>query len=756
MRKWHFWLVLVFGLLLSIGMWGLIIWMPTGHDYAFQVMRMQSASRGWANGQILPQVDPEALSGFGYAYNLFYGPIISYFAAAVQFLTAHWAVTINLVLSLLLIASGITMCFAVTKISKKRAIGTMAGIFYMAMPYVLSDYYARMAVGEITALAVAPILFLGLYQLTIKERHATRNLAIAAAIMILSHSLSAAIFALMAAIYVVINIDKIFNLRSIWRMILAVVVAVGLSAFFTLPLIEARLWGADYGIFDTSYVANYFGANAGSVNDHRLYPTTMFLDNDYFSNGAVLGPVAFFGLVGFWLVRKKIEEKAQRRFLTSLWIIAVLFLLATMAIMDWGIFPEVVLQIQFPWRFFEVVVVAFAIIAAYVAGILVKELAVEKQRVLTLVAGILAIMPVTQVFLPNMERHLSDEEGAAWMEITNGSLGWQAEYAPVEMLCSANDGEEKNEPYYCSLGKIEKTIAARGDGPRVLAGKVKISNYEKDGSKINLKVKNDTNQPAEIELPLIYYPGYEAWLDDDELILKISEEFGLMTIVIPARTQGEVKVSYGVSRATQIGVMISFATILSGMFWMVISGIYDYKKRKKDAEVARLMDSVREVIDDDMEMLDLEAFAEKDEQGAQIEHETEPSESQEEAVIQDQVAEEAEAAPAAPAKVVKKSRGRKKSVKAQVDDEAGTGAAGAAESKTTRRTRKTSDDTAKSMAVSSTGTTRTARRASSRTTATKTRDKIEEDMVKTEIPKKSAATKVTKVKAVSRPRKDPE
>ena len=56
----------------------------TGDDYAFHVTRMQSASRAWSNGQFLPQVDPDALNGFGYAYNLFYGPLVTYLAAGSQ------------------------------------------------------------------------------------------------------------------------------------------------------------------------------------------------------------------------------------------------------------------------------------------------------------------------------------------------------------------------------------------------------------------------------------------------------------------------------------------------------------------------------------------------------------------------------------------------------------------------------------------------------------------------------------------------
>ncbi len=136
-------LVIIFGMILSVGVWAEPTRVMTGDDYAFHVTRLMSASKGWANGQILPQVDPDTLGGFGYAYNLFYGPLLTYLAAGLQVLIGAWPIAINIVLVLCLVGSGLTMCYAMTKISKNQVLAVLVSVFYMAAPYVLNNLYSR-------------------------------------------------------------------------------------------------------------------------------------------------------------------------------------------------------------------------------------------------------------------------------------------------------------------------------------------------------------------------------------------------------------------------------------------------------------------------------------------------------------------------------------------------------------------------------------------------------------------------------------
>lgn len=603
-KNWQFLVVLIFGAILSVGVWAMATQIMTGDDYAFHVTRLMSVSKGWANGQIIPQVDPDTLGGFGYAYNLFYGPLLGYVAAGLQALIGFWPIVINLVLVLCLIGSGLTMCYAMTKISKNQVLAVLVSVFYMSMPYVLNNLYARMALGEVAAAVAAPILLLGLYQLTVGEKHAARSIALSAAMLVLSHSLSAMLFALMAAIYVVLNLRKVINWENIWRMALGVLTALGLTAFFTLPLLEAKMTDS-YGVFDAGYADIYFGANARSMNDHRIWPQQL-VAMDYTGKvnteglggefGVTLGMVALVGLIGFWFVRGRIEDENQRRFATSLYIIAVLAILLALPIVNWYYMPGIMWQMQFPWRSLMITAICLAVVAGYTVYGLVRGLSDEKQRVSMVVASVLAVYLVMSLILPRADRHIDLGEVAEDPVV----IGWEGEYAPMQLLCSPEVEEDVAQGYACSLSRIRELLEERGEEIRVVSGDVMLQQASKNGLNVNMTLINADDEDAVVELPLIYYPGYQAELDGMSLQVGPSHDYGLVAVTVPAEAEGEIRVRYGLSLAAQIGGLISASTAGLSVLWVLISRIIDHNKRKKQAEVSRLMDSVREVVEDDI------------------------------------------------------------------------------------------------------------------------------------------------------------
>lgn len=608
--KWHYILVFIFGVILSAGVWSFMLQIMTGDDYAFHVTRLQSASKAWSNGQIVPQVDPDALDGFGYAYNLFYGPLITYVVAGLQAIFQHWPVAINLALVLCLIGSGIVMCYVMTKISKNKVIAVLAAVFLMSAPYALNNLYARMALGEVVAFVAAPILLLGLWQLLKKEAHAARSIALAAALLVLSHSLSAMLMAIVAALFVLFNIRKVLSWENVSRMAIGVAVALGLTAFFTLPMFEAKMVG-NYGIFNEGYADIYFGANPRSMNDHRLWPQQLVvMDLNGKTNddglggefGVTLGVVAIVGLLGFWFVRKQIEDEDQRRFVTSLYVIAVLAILVALPVVNWYHMPGILWQMQFPWRTLMVSTLLLAVVSAYTMYGLIKGLSQDKQKVAAVAMGVMAIYVVMPLILPRENRHLNGVEGVKEDPVT---LGWEAEYAPMQILCSPDVEEDVKQGYACSLSRIRERLEERGTKLKVISGEAKLEGATKDGLKVDFDVKNEGGA-SEIELPMIWYPGYKAEMDGESLEVGASEEYGMVLVKIPEGKSGEVKVYYGLSTMTGIGLTISVVTAGLSVVWLVLLGVKSGMKRKKsraeDAEMEELMDTVREAVEEASEV----------------------------------------------------------------------------------------------------------------------------------------------------------
>lgn len=606
--KWHYFVVLAFGVILTMGLWGHLGQFLLGDDAIFHIARLESASKAWSNGQILPQVDPDALNGYGYAYNLFYGPMITYLTSALKVLVNSWPIAINLGLILCLVVSGFLMCRTMMKISNNPVLSALVAIFYMAAPYHMTDIYSRVAVGEVVALTVAPILVLGLYQLTDDDSHAARNIAISAAFLILSHNLSAVLFAIMAAVYVILNIDKVLNVKAIWRMVLGVVVAVGLTAFFTLPMIDAKMSG-DYGVFNEQYSKVYFGANVSSVNDHRAAPFESLLTTDYTTWPSLsIGFVALVGVIGFWLIWRHIAERKERRFVISMYVIALLSLLMMSFAIDWNYMPKILLSIQFPWRFMMIFITAMSIVSGYVVRELTRGLTEPGAKVMVVVAGLLAVAPVVGL-MENTEHYVYEDQ--VEFSTTSGAVGWQAEYVSEKILCDPDKYEDQVKGYACSLMRIPEILKKRGNKAIVTSHNAVVSDYAKDGLNVDFKVSLDDKEPVQlenvdddivekevakgvtVELPLVYYPGYKASLDDTEVEVRSSDQYGLVEVVLPEGTEGEVKVWFGVSRPTRIGLLISAGTATLGLVWVVISGVLKLGKKKKNTDAETLMASMR-------------------------------------------------------------------------------------------------------------------------------------------------------------------
>ena len=62
------------------------------------------------------------------------------------------------------------MYWFVSRLTKSKEIGTLAGILYMLMPYHLNDMYIRNALGEFLSYIFIPLVFLGLYKMFQKEK----------------------------------------------------------------------------------------------------------------------------------------------------------------------------------------------------------------------------------------------------------------------------------------------------------------------------------------------------------------------------------------------------------------------------------------------------------------------------------------------------------------------------------------------------------------------------------------------------------
>ncbi len=559
-------MVVATGVILGVGLWSFLGEFLPGDDAYFHIERLKTVLLGWAEGQVVAQVNPGTLGGAGYAYNLFYGPLLSYVVGilvgilgifgglgAVLASAQVWAVVINLVLLSCLIGAGVAMYYAVKEISGRVVVGTLAGIFYMSMPYILGNLYRRMAIGEFSAMVGVPLILLGLWRLVKEEKSAIWPLVGGIVWLLLTHNLSVVVFAIVAVAFLALNWRVLKKWRNWRQMLVAVGVALGLTAWFLLPMLEAKIVG-DYAVFDGAYGQAYFGTTASGMNDHRIWPVELLTVN-WTTNGFVgwLGVTGLVGLVGFWWLRRRMEKGVERKFLSSLYVIAVGSLLLTGFLIDWRWMPGVLSQMQFPMRWLVVFVALMSVILGYLGAEVMKAVRWKREWILVAMVAAGCLVQAVPVVVPAITKH-AEMSSEKWTAEQWGEIGWGAEYLPLALTCSTEDEEDLAQGFACSLSRVHDLLDERGDG---------------------LRVVSDT----EVEWPLIWYPGYKATLDGEQLEVTASEKYGLVSVKVAAERADEVRVYYGLSTATMMGLIISGVTVVGlagyGIYRRKVGGSQD-------------------------------------------------------------------------------------------------------------------------------------------------------------------------------------
>ncbi len=122
-------------------------------------------------------------------------------------------------------------------------------------------------------------------------------------------------------------------------------------------------------------------------------------------------------------------------------------------------------------------------------------------------------------------------------------------------------------------------IKNRSQDVVVIEGNIQITEQNKNGSNMNIKFTNASNKSS-IELPYIYYPGYEIKINGEKIDYYESEN-GFVKLDIPENTSGEIVVKY-------TGTILARITWLISLISLIVFIIYNINlciKYKKDRKI---------------------------------------------------------------------------------------------------------------------------------------------------------------------------
>lgn len=332
-------------------------------DGATHLLRLGALQRAVSEGLILPRWLPDMQLGYGYPVFNFY-PAGAYFVALLPTFfgaTPYWAYALGFVFAIVLAGAGAMLLARDLLRVASPWPALAAGAAYMYAPYLLVNVYIRGSLPEVLAQALLPWILWSARRVLTRPRPLGYLLLVVTSLggLALTHSLTLMLFVPYLVGYTAVLWWGSGHRRSSRRwMVGALLAAMGISAFFWMPMLFDRQF-----ISDAAYATARFGWLPDNV-----WAWDNFLDLHVFYAYDFTRPVQL-GLIQIVLAVSGFV--AARRYDAEWLFFAVSALAALLLIGGWSLplwqSNEVLTVVQFPWRLLSLASLSLAMLTAGLA-----------------------------------------------------------------------------------------------------------------------------------------------------------------------------------------------------------------------------------------------------------------------------------------------------------------------------------------------------------------------------------------------------
>ncbi|MCB0165560.1 MAG: hypothetical protein KDI79_15120 [Anaerolineae bacterium] len=536
------------------------LWQPTITDSAdglLHLYRLVALDQAVRQGDLFPRWLPDLAYGYGFPLFVFYAPLAYYLTLILSFGTGLVpAFNISFGLALLLSGTGV---FLLVRDRFGSMAGLLAGVAYVYAPFQLFNAFSRGGLPAAWAMALFPFTFWAFGRLLWPGDHPrllfwTSISAMLFGLALLTHNTLSLLFTPLLVAYLIVSLLVRFILkrwttptenetqayirslswtRTVLPVSFAVVLGLGLAAFFLLPAIIEKEYAQVYRVitspdFDfrfhfvslTELLAWPEPANTGLLNPK--FPLTL---------GLVQVGLAVIGLVG--LVNNLLQSRqtlTQRIaaqltlgfFAASMLLIAVLMMLPLSQPL-WERLPLLEF-IQFPYRWLG----PSALMLAILAGAAGPTLPERAALALTLV-GIAAIFfSAVPLLYPRYNTTLPADPSLVDMmayEHRSGVIGTTSfgEYLPIWVKTIPR--ESPLEPMYQTGRPIERFDAS------YLPYGAEIASTRYEFNRVSLTVESP--EPFQAIFNTFYFPGWVAKVDKQPAPTVPFSDRGLIRVDVP-------------------------------------------------------------------------------------------------------------------------------------------------------------------------------------------------------------------------------
>ncbi|MDQ3249979.1 MAG: 6-pyruvoyl-tetrahydropterin synthase-related protein, partial [Chloroflexota bacterium] len=331
--------------------------LPRSNDGGLHLLRVGLLDFHLRHDTLFPRWAPEMLVGYGYPVFGSYAPSTYYLVEAFHLLGLSFYHAFITVFVLLVVVAGVGMYQLARDVlgADHKWAALVSATAYLYAPYLLTNVFVRGAMAETAAQALLPWIFYGIRRLLRSDDPGRYYLPVTLtlAALAITHNITLLFSPLLLSGFALIHWwQGGRQLRTLRWVLLSVVTAMGISAFFWLPLALERGNIADTGylIARTSWLPRNVWTWQNFLDRGLTYTHT-------FARPIRLGLVqALLALLGFALVRRRNAE----------WLLfgvgAVLLgcLMAAWALPIW-LSSDILLIAQFPWRLLSHMSLALAL-----------------------------------------------------------------------------------------------------------------------------------------------------------------------------------------------------------------------------------------------------------------------------------------------------------------------------------------------------------------------------------------------------------
>lgn len=333
-----------------------------------------------------------------------------------------------------------------------------------------------------------------------------------------------------------------------------------ITAFFLIPILEFE-GQSHYAIFEPSKMRT-----SGEWVERNTIEPWQFIKDKIEEDGVsfVVGIPTIVMLLISVLAYQHIDKKYTDFYITNL-ILGIISLYMCTQFFPWKLMPQVLTNIQYPWRLIGLGM--FFLIPVMAINVYYLLKCIKKEKIKNLIY--ICIIVVIGIFtILELSVYKAIEPGI--------DTEYEKTVKKYPIISHFNVNREYL-PFKANTKQFSY-LNTREDKTYILEGEATIVNEEKDGLHLIVNI-NQAKKDTILELPYLFYPGYAVELQTQAhtIDLNVTEsENGFLKVILPEDTeQGNIIVRYTGTKLEKSGYAISVVGFI------IFIGYVVYNRKKK-------------------------------------------------------------------------------------------------------------------------------------------------------------------------------